>query len=46
MGGKVTQCDHREYGFAQLRVSEVGSSSSSVDALFEGLGEEMQVCGF
>lgn len=47
MGGTVSKCDHREYGFAQLQVvrleGEGQSSSSSVDALFEGLGDEMQV---
>ncbi|OCH84922.1 GMP synthase [Obba rivulosa] len=41
MNGKVSKCDHREYGFAQLQVSKSGSGS--VDALFEGLGDEMQV---
>ncbi|KAF7791632.1 hypothetical protein EIP86_002651 [Pleurotus ostreatoroseus] len=41
MKGKVTKCDHREYGFAQLQVSSNGNSSA--DALFETLGEEMQV---
>ncbi|KAK7690437.1 GMP synthase (glutamine-hydrolyzing) [Cerrena zonata] len=43
LGGKVTKCDHREYGFAQLGISKIGSGNTSVDALFEGLGEEMQV---
>ena len=47
MGGTVSKCDHREYGFAQLQVvkseGESQSSSSGVDALFEGLGDDMQV---
>lgn len=43
MKGKVSKCDHREYGFAQLQVRNSATSGSSVDALFEGLGEEMQV---
>ena len=47
MGGTVSKCDHREYGFAQLEVvkfeSEGQSSSKVVDALFEGLGDDMQV---
>ena len=45
MKGKVAQCDHREYGFAQLHVKKIGKDgeSSSVDALFETLGDEMQV---
>ncbi|KAH9831623.1 GMP synthase [Rhodofomes roseus] len=41
--GKVSKCDHREYGFAQIQVNKTGSGVQSVDALFEGLGEEMQV---
>ena len=41
--GEVTKCDHREYGFAQLEVRKFGTAGSSVDALFEGLGDEMQV---
>ena len=43
MNGKVAQCDHREYGFAQVQISKIGGDNASVDALFEGLGEEMQV---
>ncbi|KAJ7587475.1 hypothetical protein C8J56DRAFT_941979 [Mycena floridula] len=35
MQGKVVKCDHREYGFAQVKMSQ--------HTLFEGLGEEMQV---
>jgi GMP synthase (glutamine-hydrolysing) len=42
--GKVAKCDHREYGFAQLEVKRLGNEGeSSVDALFESLGDEMQV---
>lgn len=41
--GKVSPCDHREYGFAQVQIKKVGNGSSSVDSLFEGLGDEMQV---
>ncbi|KAI0077092.1 GMP synthase [Panus rudis PR-1116 ss-1] len=41
MGGAVTKCDHREYGFAQLKILQLGNGS--VDALFQDLGEEMQV---
>ncbi|KAH7907683.1 hypothetical protein BJ138DRAFT_1159512 [Hygrophoropsis aurantiaca] len=42
--GKVAKCDHREYGFAQVQISRFGQgASASVDALFEGLGDEMQV---
>ncbi|KLO15244.1 GMP synthase, partial [Schizopora paradoxa] len=40
LGGKVAKCERREYGFAQLKVKKQGSG---VDALFDTLGEEMQV---
>ncbi|KAI0684445.1 GMP synthase [Cytidiella melzeri] len=43
MRGKVSKCDHREYGFAQLHVRKFETAGSSADALFEGLGDEMQV---
>lgn len=42
LGGEVTKCDHREYGFAEIQINKIGGEES-VDALFEGLGEEMQV---
>ncbi|KAF8651889.1 hypothetical protein AX16_004623 [Volvariella volvacea WC 439] len=42
LGGKVDKCDHREYGYAQVQISKFGENST-VDALFEGLGDEMQV---
>ncbi|KAL4065015.1 hypothetical protein V8B97DRAFT_1985030 [Scleroderma yunnanense] len=41
--GNVTQCDHREYGYANIQINRFGNGNSSVDALFEGLGDEMQV---
>ncbi|KDQ53173.1 hypothetical protein JAAARDRAFT_39542 [Jaapia argillacea MUCL 33604] len=43
--GEVTKCDHREYGFAKIQVSKIGTEgqNSSVDALFQGLGDEMEV---
>lgn len=41
--GSVSRCDHREYGFAQLQVISLGEDKASADALFEGLGERMQV---
>ncbi|KAJ7198313.1 hypothetical protein GGX14DRAFT_470151 [Mycena pura] len=41
--GTVDKCDHREYGFAQLKMSKVGGDNASVDVLFDGLGNEMQV---
>ncbi|KAI9439840.1 GMP synthase [Lactarius indigo] len=44
LGGKVAKCDHREYGSARVQISKFGTGgSSSVDALFEGLGDEMEV---
>jgi hypothetical protein len=43
LGGTVAKCSHREYGFARVQVNKFGSDRSSVDALFEGLGDEMEV---
>jgi len=43
LGGTVAKCDHREYGSARVQVNKFGSERSSVDALFEGLGDEMEV---
>lgn len=43
LGGTVAKCEHREYGFARVQVNKFGSEGSSVDALFEGLGDEMEV---
>ncbi|KAH8990353.1 GMP synthase [Lactarius akahatsu] len=44
LGGKVARCDHREYGSARVQISKFGTGgASSVDALFEGLGDEMEV---
>lgn len=40
--GQVKPCHHREYGFAHIQIGKIGNGSS-VDALFEGLGNEMQV---
>ena len=40
--GTVAKCDHREYGFAQIQISKI-NGNASVDALFEGLGDDMQV---
>jgi len=41
--GKVAKCDHREYGFARVQINKSGPELSSVDALFEGLGDDMEV---
>jgi GMP synthase (glutamine-hydrolysing) len=43
MKGTVAKCDHREYGFASVEVVRVGGKNGSVDALFQGLGESMDV---
>ncbi|KAI0787535.1 GMP synthase [Fomes fomentarius] len=41
--GNVAKCEHREYGFAQVQISKIGGQSNGADALFEGLGDELQV---
>ncbi|KAI6039751.1 class I glutamine amidotransferase-like protein [Pisolithus marmoratus] len=43
--GQVTQCDHREYGHAAIQISRFGNGNdnSTVDSLFDDLGDEMQV---
>ncbi|KAI5988693.1 hypothetical protein EDD15DRAFT_1351106 [Pisolithus albus] len=43
--GEVTRCDHREYGYAAIQINRFGNGddNSTVDALFEDLGDEMQV---
>ncbi|KAF8055537.1 hypothetical protein FPV67DRAFT_1567520 [Lyophyllum atratum] len=43
LNGKVSPCDHREYGFAQLQIKTAEGGNVSADALFQGLGDEMQV---
>ncbi|KAI9000438.1 GMP synthase [Trametes punicea] len=43
MKGKVAKCEHREYGFAQVQISKIGGESNAADALFQGLGDELQV---
>ncbi|KAI0775110.1 GMP synthase [Trametes elegans] len=43
MKGKVAKCEHREYGFAQVQITKIGGESKGADALFEGLGDELQV---
>jgi hypothetical protein len=45
LGGTVAKCSHREYGFANVQINKFGSDRSSVDALFEGFGDEMEVGG-
>ena len=40
--GKVAGCEHREYGFANIHVEKIGNGA---DALFEGLGDELEVRG-
>ncbi|KAI0052259.1 GMP synthase [Auriscalpium vulgare] len=43
LGGTVANCDHREYGFAQVQINKIDKGGSSVNALFEGLGDDLQV---
>jgi len=40
--GTVTPCNHREYGFAHLKIKKL-EGTSSVDVLFQGIEDEMQV---
>jgi GMP synthase (glutamine-hydrolysing) len=44
LGGEVAKCDRREYGHAMLQLTRIGSENPATDALFESLGDEMQVC--
>jgi hypothetical protein len=41
MKGTVDKCDH-QCELAQVKMTKVGGENVSVDALFEGLGEEMR----
>ena len=41
LGGKVKQCEHREYGFAKVQIAKLGNGGSA-DALFDGLGDELE----
>ncbi|KAG2081067.1 hypothetical protein BD769DRAFT_1734393 [Suillus cothurnatus] len=41
--GQVAKCDHREYRPAEFQISRSSESGNSVDALFEGLDDQMQV---
>uniref|UniRef100_A0A0W0G4W9 GMP synthase [glutamine-hydrolyzing] n=1 Tax=Moniliophthora roreri TaxID=221103 RepID=A0A0W0G4W9_MONRR len=41
--GKVAKCEHREYGYASVKINKINEGDSPVDALLKGLGEEMQV---
>lgn len=43
LGGTIAKCSHREYGSARVQINKFGSDQSSVDALFEGMGDEMEV---
>ena len=41
LGGEVQKADHREYGSADITINKFGEGA--VDALFEGLGDQMRV---
>lgn len=41
LGGDVQKADHREYGSADITINTFGGGA--VDALFEGLGNQMRV---
>lgn len=45
MGGKVTACDHREYGYAKVELVKTGDQPN---VLFQGLGDDMDAsrCAF
>ncbi|KAF8630223.1 hypothetical protein AX15_003048 [Amanita polypyramis BW_CC] len=43
LGGEVSKSEHREYGHAMLQMTKIGEEDAATDALFEGLGDEMQV---
>lgn len=43
LGGTVAKCEQREYGFARVQINKFGADNSSADALFEGLGDELEV---
>ncbi|PIL35473.1 hypothetical protein GSI_02201 [Ganoderma sinense ZZ0214-1] len=43
MKGKVAKCEHREYGFAEVQISKIGGENNGADALFEGIGDQLQV---
>lgn len=42
-GGKVGQCDHREYGFAEVDVVKAESKNPLANKLFDGFGDKFQV---
>lgn len=41
LGGEVQRADHREYGSADITINKFGGGA--VDALFDGLGDQMRV---
>ncbi|KAG1817612.1 class I glutamine amidotransferase-like protein, partial [Suillus subaureus] len=41
--GEVAKCDHCEYRLVEFKISRSSESGNSVDALFERLGDQMQV---
>ena len=43
MKGKVAKCEHREYGFAEVQISKIGGDDNGADALFKGIGDQLQV---
>ncbi|KAK2459913.1 hypothetical protein APHAL10511_008113 [Amanita phalloides] len=43
LGGEVSKCDHREYGHANIQLTRIGGENAAADALFETLGDTMQV---
>jgi len=43
--GKVTKCDHREYGFAEVEVIKKDGHPFA-NKLFEGIEQDFQVISF
>ncbi len=43
LGGKVGKCDHREYGFAEVKVVKSESQNPLANKLFEGFEGDFQV---
>lgn len=43
-GKDVSAGDKKEYGHAVLKITKHANAAPHVDALFDGLGKEMEVC--
>ena len=43
-GKDVSAGDKKEYGHAVLKITKHSNAAPHVDTLFDGLGEDMEVC--